>query len=265
MRLITFASGSLGNCALVTGSGGHLLIDAGISTRRIRQELRELGLELSDLSGILITHDHQDHIQGLQTFVKGCAVPVYAPRTVAGCLRRSIAGVEPSLRVLAVGEEQELSGFAVRPFRTPHDTEESVGYRITGDDGSLGYATDTGAITDELLEGLAGVETAVIEANHDLEMLRQGPYPASLKRRILSDRGHLSNESCGRLAAELAGMGTRRLVLAHLSRENNTPTLARRTVEKVLASVGRTASLAVAPAAGALCLEWTGECAACLV
>lgn len=265
MRLITIASGSRGNCALVTGAGGHLLIDAGISTRRISLALRELGLEFSDLSGVLITHDHQDHIQGLQTFVKRSTVPIYAPRRVAGCLCRSVAGVEPSLQVLAVGEEQELGSFVVRPFFTPHDTEESVGYRIDSVDGSLGYATDTGVVTDAVLEGLAGVETAVIEANHDVEMLRRGSYPAFLKRRILSDRGHLSNENCGRLAAELVGTGTRRLVLAHLSQENNTPALARSVVSEALAATGRQVTLEVAPAADPLCVEWTRGAVGCSV
>lgn len=265
MRLITIASGSEGNCALVTGTGGHLLIDAGISTRRISLALGKLGLELSDLSGILITHDHQDHIRGLQTLVKRSTVPIYAPRRVAGCLCRSVAGVEPSLRILGVGEEQELGDFVVRPFFTSHDTVESVGYRVDDIEGSLGYATDMGVVTDSVLEGLAGVETAVIEANHDVDRLQRGPYPAFLKQRILSDRGHLSNESCGRLAAELAGMGTRRIVLAHLSRENNTPNLARSAVSEALAVKNPQVMLEVAPAAEPLCVEWTREVAGCSV
>lgn len=156
---------------------------------------------------------------------------------MANHLSWSIAGVDDYLTVLLPGQDYDIKGLTVLPFHTPHDTPESVGYRLTGSS-SFGFCTDFGHVTDEILEGLRGVDAAVIEANHDLEMLKNGPYPYPLKRRILSDNGHLSNDSCGLLAKELYKHGTRKLVLGHLSRENNLPSIARRSVLGVLSSEG---------------------------
>lgn len=252
MRLITFASGSGGNCALLTMGGVHLLLDAGISYRRICENLALSGLGPEALSAVLITHEHSDHIGGLATMMKHCSVPVCAPRTVANHLRYTIAGVEQCLREIPVGEPVTLGPLTLRAFRTPHDTDESVGWRI--EDGEVfALATDMGCVTAEVEAGLLGADLALIEANHDEAMLRSGPYPAALKRRILSDRGHLSNDRCGALAAYLADHGTKQIVLGHLSRENNTPAAAFRTVRAALGS--RETALYVAPAAERMTLE----------
>lgn len=225
MRICTIASGSTGNCTLVADSGTVILIDAGISARRICSALGCLGYSPTQLSGILITHEHTDHICGLATLIKHYDIPIFAPRTVANNLRWSIAGVDDFITELSAQREDSVGALRVLPFHTPHDTPESVGYRITGSS-VLGFCTDCGHVTDEMLEGLSGADTAVIEANHNIERLLAGPYPAMLKRRILSDNGHLSNDSSAQLALSLANSGTRRFVLAHLSRENNTPELA---------------------------------------
>lgn len=249
MRITTLASGSSGNCTVVSTDSGSLLIDAGISMRRIKTGLARLGLAPEKLGGILITHEHSDHISGLPMLIKYYNIPIFAPRTVANHLRWSLAGVEERLREIVPGENTPISGMTVRAFHTPHDTDESVGYRVEGDC-VFALATDMGCVTEEILGGVLGADAVVIESNHDEQMLRYGSYPYQLKRRILSDHGHLSNADCAALARRLAENGTRYIVLGHLSRENNDPSVAFRTVAGALE--GLDVSLRVAPAAESL-------------
>lgn len=246
MRITTLASGSSGNCTVVSTDSGSLLIDAGISMRRIKTGLARLGLAPEDLGGILITHEHSDHVSGLPMLIKHYSIPIFAPRTVANHLRWSLAGVEERLREIIPGENTPVSGMTVRAFHTPHDTDESVGYRIEGDC-IFAMATDMGCVTEEILDGAIGADAVVIESNHDEQMLRYGHYPYQLKRRILSDCGHLSNDACAAFARRLAENGTRYIVLGHLSRENNDPSVAFRTVAGALK--GLDVNLSVAPAA----------------
>ena len=256
MRLVVFASGSSGNCALVSGADTSLLIDAGISLRRIRAALRGEGLSLDDISAVLVTHEHSDHIAALRMMAKYCRMPVYAPGTVARYLDGQIPDLGERLRRISDNERLTLGGLTVTAFPTPHDTAQSVGYCIAGEEKRLGFCTDTGYVSEEMLQNLTGCDAALIEANHDLEMLFRGPYPVSLKRRILSEHGHLSNADCASLACTLAGSGTRQLVLGHLSRENNTPELARLAVRTALDEGGfADVGLQVAPVAGALRVE----------
>ena len=246
MRLVTFASGSTGNCALVSADG-HILIDAGISLRRIRANLSLSGLTSEDVSGVLITHEHSDHISGLAMLVKYHKIPVYAPAAVAVFLRGSIPGIDACLREIVPGEAFSLGGMNIRAFPTPHDARQSVGYRI--ESGAVfGFATDMGCVTEEIVSGLSGADAVVIEANHDTDMLLSGPYPAYLKQRVLSERGHLSNEEGAALALRLAEGGTRTIVLGHLSRENNTPSLAVGTVREALRQGEREVFVCAAPA-----------------
>ena len=255
MRLVVFASGSTGNCALVQGGGRSVLLDAGISAKRMRESLRSEGLEPAALDGIFITHEHADHVSGLTVFLKQFPLPVYAPGTVADALRRSAPGVCPYLRDIEPERPVSLGCMTVTAFPTPHDSAQSVGYRLEADGAVLAAATDTGCVTDTMLRYLAGADTALIEANHDVSMLRSGPYPAYLKRRILSDRGHLSNAECTWLAAVLAGQGTRRIVLGHISKNNNLPALALRTVCRGLE--GTRTRIDAAPEYGRLEVEVT--------
>ena len=252
MRLVTFASGSGGNCALLTLDGVHLLLDAGISFRRICAHLALCGLAPEDLAAVLITHEHTDHIAGLATLTKRCAAPVCAPRIVARQLERTVAGAAARLRVFDPGAPELLAGLRVACFPTSHDTAQSVGWRVEGS-AVFALATDTGCVTPEMRAALSGADCVLLEANHDLDMLRTGPYPVYLKRRIASPRGHLSNADCAALAAELARSGTRQIVLGHLSRENNTPALAYRAVHDALA--GTQAHLCVAPADDRMTVE----------
>lgn len=257
MRLTVFASGSSGNCLLLSGGRTNILIDAGISTRRIASMLGECCLTLQDIGGVLITHEHSDHISGLKTLVKRTSCPVYAPRTVASRLRGMLPELDERLEVIPVGEDFSIAGLTVRAFHTPHDTPESVGYRVSCE-GVFAIATDMGCVTDEVRENLRGADTVLIESNHDEEMLRFGPYPPMLKRRILSDHGHLSNENCATLARELAESGTRTIILGHLSRQNNTPSAALRTAEAALAGTGT--EIWCAPELGCLSLRVEEAC-----
>jgi len=257
IRITTFASGSSGNCALLSVDGVHFLLDAGISCRRITENLAISGLKPSDLAAVLITHEHSDHICGLTAFVKKNQIPIFAPRAVASRLCSTIAGVEQCLRIAAVNEPLSMGGVTLTCFRTSHDSVESVGWRAEGHREIFALATDTGCVTGEVEAGLSGADIVLIEANHDVEMLRAGPYPAALKRRILSERGHLSNENCAALAARLADRGAGQILLGHLSRENNTPAKAYGTVAAALE--GRNVGLFVAPAEGRMTLEFERE------
>ena len=253
MDLTVYASGSTGNCCLIRHGGAGVLIDAGISARRICASLAESGLTPAALSAVFITHEHSDHIKGLSVFLKNTPVPVYAPETVAAAICRAVPGAASCVRLVAPETPFEIGPFSVIAFPTPHDTPQSVGYRLTSDGGTVAVATDTGCVTDVMRRYLAGADVALIEANHDERMLLDGPYPYPLKRRILSPLGHLSNADCAVLAAELAAGGTGSVVLGHLSRENNDPALALRTVRAALD--GTNAALYAAPEAGFLNVE----------
>ncbi|MGM9614413.1 MAG: MBL fold metallo-hydrolase [Oscillospiraceae bacterium] len=257
MKLTVFASSSSGNCCLIQGGGESILVDAGISAKRIREALSRAALSSSELSGIFITHEHADHIKGLSILLKNTPVPVYAPGTVAAALCRLVSGVSPYLHPFTPEEPLVLGSLTALAFPTSHDTMQSVGYRFTADGGSVAIATDTGCVTDAMLRYLPGADIALIEANHDEQMLRYGPYPAALKRRILSDEGHLSNAECTWLASVLAHSGTKQIILGHLSAHNNTPALALRTVRRGLDGSGT--SIAVAPELGFLEVE-TAPC-----
>lgn len=228
--LHTLASGSSGNAILVSQDHTHLLVDAGISCRRIKTALAQLHLTIDDLSGILITHTHGDHIKGLQTTVKHHDVPIYASSTTANHLAYRIAGIEPRLRPVTLGQTLSVGACEVTPFETSHDAPGSTGYRV----GNVGVLTDSGYVTEQAADTLAGVPLLVLEANHDVETLRCGPYPYFLKQRILSEQGHLSNDAAGSFAVSMAQQGTREIILAHLSAENNTPAIALRTVTNCL-------------------------------
>ena len=249
MKLAVFASGSSGNCLLLSGGGTNILIDAGLSARRLSELLGECCLSLQDIGGVLITHEHSDHISGLPGLLSRSGAEILAPRTVAARLRGMLPQIDERLRVVPVGEDFSFARLNIRAFHTPHDTPESVGYRV--ECGAVfSIATDMGCVTDEIRENLRGSDAVLIESNHDEEMLRYGRYPVYLKRRILSEHGHLSNENCAALARELAESGTGTIILGHLSRENNTPATALRAAESALEGTG--ARLLCAPTQGIL-------------
>ena len=234
----TLASGSSGNALLLSCGESYILLDAGISCRRITAALRELGLELGSLTAILITHTHADHISGLQTLLKRCAAPVFTTERAARELSWRLPGAETRLDALDFGIPQSIGEFAVTAFPTSHDAPGSCGFRLDAAGGAVGVLTDTGYVTDEAADILEGVDLAVLEANHDIETLRSGPYPYYLRARIESVRGHLSNDECAAKLLELIQEGCKKFALCHLSQENNTPMLALQTVFSTLGTAG---------------------------
>jgi len=252
MKIKVFASGSGGNCMLCSERDTHILIDAGISMRRLQQSLRANDLDIDDIGGVLITHEHSDHVSGLKMLLKYYDLPLYAPHTVASRLCGMLPDAEDFMHIIRPGEDFRLGAVRARAFHTPHDTDESVGYRVEGR-GVFALATDMGHVTEEVLEGLIGADTVLIESNHDPDMLSNGPYPVPLKRRILSDHGHLSNPDCAALAAKLARTGTRTIILGHLSKENNRPEIALRETERALEGSG--ARVYCAPVYGCLSVD----------
>ena len=257
----TFASGSSGNALLLSWEGGHILVDAGISCRRIGQSLQTLGLTLGDLDAVFITHTHSDHISGLQTLLKRTGCPIYAAPAAGRDLLRRMVLLEDRLRE-AEGSFSILD-CAVTAFPASHDAPGAQGYRFDTPDGGFGLLTDSGVVTPEAEAVLPGVVLAVLEANHDVEAVRSGPYPYYLKERILGPGGHLRNEDAAAFAVTLARAGAREIVLAHLSQENNTPAMALRAVEAALNAAGLYPRLSAAPRdrlSGAYVLEGGTVC-----
>ena len=219
----TFASGSSGNCALYVGGRARVLIDAGTNTRHIVSCLRALGLSADMLTHILVTHSHSDHISALPVLLKHSRAAVVCTEETARKLTLPAgARVEP----VEPGQGFALADCPARAFSTPHDAAGSCGYVLGAGAEQVAVCTDLGALTQEIADAICGAPTVLLESNHDVSMLREGPYPYFLKARILSDHGHLSNDACAKAARYLARGGTRRLLLAHLSAENNTRELA---------------------------------------
>ena len=243
MEFYTLASSSAGNAALVCHENTHILIDAGISCRRITQSLAALSLTLDDLDGILITHEHIDHVRALGTLQKKHAVPLYASFGTAAALDYPA----PYLHAFAADETFTIKDLQIRSFRTSHDAKESVGYRIESSDGSLAVLTDTGFITDDAHDAALGADMLLLESNHDVIMLKNGSYPYYLKQRILGECGHLSNEAAAEFAVECVRAGTSDILLAHLSDENNSPQLAEYTVGRALQASGLSVRLSAVP------------------
>ena len=234
----TLASGSEGNAALVYGGGARILVDAGISARRMETALKALGCPPDTLTAVFITHTHTDHTAGLRVFLKHTALPVFASPATCAVLSRQVPTAAHLLRPLAPGQAQNLGGLTVTPFVTSHDAEGSMDFRFDTSTASAGILSDTGYVTEAAEEALSGVELLLLESNHDVYRLQTGPYPYPLKQRILSDHGHLSNDAAASFACRMARRGTRHFVLIHLSKENNTPDCALYTVGCALRSGG---------------------------
>ena len=232
-EFISLYSGSSGNCSVVRSGGHYLLIDMGKGVRVTTGALRELGLEAAGCGGILVTHEHSDHVKGLSTFLKRHHLPVYGAEDTLEALEAG--GILPAgcpVHVLDPGKgaEEEIAGFGVRAFPTSHDVP-CVGYRITTPEGKvMSIATDLGVLTPAVHAALAGCDLVALESNYDPYMLRNGPYPYYLRARIESVRGHLSNDECSAKLLELVQEGCKRFALCHLSQDNNTPALALQTV-----------------------------------
>ncbi len=227
VSLISLYSGSKGNCTYIRAGDDEILIDAGRSLRALSGALNSIGSDLTRIKAIFITHEHSDHISALEMLSKKYRIPVHITETSAKKVIATSKYLKQNLVCHPPLYEVNVGELKIRSFPTPHDSEMSVGYTVSMPDGEkIGYATDIGHITSEIRENLLGSSAVVLESNHDLDMLRDGPYPAWLKTRIGSARGHLSNTDCAAFLPELAASGTRDILLAHLSAENNTPSAA---------------------------------------
>lgn len=241
MRVSVLASGSKGNAIFVEMDGTRVLIDAGVGVRRVARELGALSVAMESLDAIFITHEHSDHVKGLETILKRTDAPVY---TRPGTLRAMTLDDLPEDRLFAIHDSVEIGSLRVSAFDIPHDAADPVGYEITGSR-KCTVATDLGFVTDGVRTAMEGADVLVFEANHDLAMLRKGPYPWPLKQRILGNRGHLANNEAGRAIARLRSR-PQKIILAHLSETNNRPDVAEETVSHVLAENGVSLPLVVA-------------------
>ena len=248
-RIVTLYSGSGGNSTFIRVADTAILIDAGKNAKRLCMALKSIGSDIEEIRAIFVTHDHADHTSALEVLAKKHNIPIHITEESAKVFDRIAPSPIHSRLVRHTPIfSVEVGDLVVSSFMTPHDSLMSVGYRIEFFDGeekrSFGVATDIGHVTDDIKEGLTGCEAVVLESNHDLQMLRNGSYPDMLKRRILSNRGHLSNIDSAALSAYLAERGTRAFLLAHLSEENNEPSLAYEETERAISDVG--VSIAIA-------------------
>ncbi|ROR29357.1 phosphoribosyl 1,2-cyclic phosphodiesterase [Mobilisporobacter senegalensis] len=234
MKLCSIASGSSGNCIYVGNNNTNLLVDVGISGKRIESGLISIDIDPKTIDGILITHEHSDHISGLGVMARRYGIPIYATvETISAILRiKSIGKISEELfRYIEPDVTFEINDMAVNPFSISHDASNPVCYTFTSNGQKIGVATDLGKYDDYIVSNLKGSEVLLLEANHDVNMLQVGAYPYHLKRRILGDRGHLSNDNSGRLISELLHDKLKHIFLGHLSKENNYPELAYETVK----------------------------------
>lgn len=238
-KFCSLFSSSSGNSTYIGTSQGGILIDVGVSAKKTADALKNIGISPDSIAAIFVTHEHNDHINGVRVFAERHGTKVYASSgTLAGMEDAGAITGKMSVDVIPY-EGTEAGGVFVRPFRTPHDSRESTGFTIvTPDSKRLAVATDIGEVTDTVMNAIYGCDLVLLESNHDVGMLRNGPYPYFLKERILSNHGHLSNESCAETAVKLMESGTTRFVLGHLSKENNIPALAFETTRAAMRMAG---------------------------
>ena len=232
-------SGSSGNALYVGTDKTKILIDAGLSGAKITTEMDKIGVSPSDLSAILVTHEHADHISGVGVLSRRYHLPVYASFGTWAAMSGKVGAIDAACRVsFEAGEDFSIGDLDVRSFTTPHDAADPVGYAVSAAGMKVAIATDIGAVREGWLREVEGADVLLLEANHDVDTLKASRYPYELKRRILGNRGHLSNDDAGKAAAELARRGVRVIVLGHLSGENNFPELAYASVACVLEEAG---------------------------
>ena len=235
LKFCSFASGSSGNSYLIKNGDSAVLVDAGISGKRIMEGLESTGTSPEDVKAILVTHEHIDHVRSLPVMTKRIpGIEIYANNETWNMIERPVP--EENRKSFRTGEEFELAGMRVRSFSVPHDAADPVGFSVWDDDKKISVVTDAGYITDEIYEEIIDADLLLLEANHEKEMLLMGSYPYPLKQRILGDEGHLSNISAGETLCRIIGEidKRRRVLLGHLSAENNDPHVALLTVENTL-------------------------------
>lgn len=236
LSFCSLASGSSGNCQYVESDQTRLLIDAGMSGKYIKTSLETINVHIESINGILLTHEHADHISGLGVLMRKFKIPLYVTSKTWEVVKLKIGEVDHGLLHIYDKIDDILIGdIRVQGTRITHDAVDPLCYSFINGDSKIGIATDLGAISDEVIEHFRDCDLLMIESNHDIELLKVGSYPMYLKRRILSEHGHLSNEDAGYIAREIIGFGkAKHILLAHLSKENNFPDLAYETVRGIL-------------------------------
>ncbi len=240
-KLVPLFSSSRGNSYYVSGNASAILVDAGRNCKQIELALASNGLSMERVGAVFVTHEHTDHVSALKVLLKKYRLPVIA---TAGTLEQLIAGdkLPAGIACTVIEDEIDVGGFMVRRVQTSHDAAESCGFHITTPDGRrCAIVTDTGYLTDDARHAIGQSDLAVVESNHDIGMLRSGPYPYALQQRILSDIGHLSNRSCAEALPAFVNGGVTRIILAHLSGENNSADTALSEAMRSLSAAGMTA------------------------
>ncbi len=237
IQFISLVSGSSGNSSLITDQQTTFLIDCGISGKKLEMRLADANIDPGSISGILITHEHTDHTSGAGVIARRYNLPIYATEKTFEAM--NLGKIDPCmLKCICAGKTFTVGTMDIHPFSIPHDAADPVGYSFLTKDGKYTVATDIGFMPNTLLKQLVGSKQIILESNHDVEMLRYGSYPFYLKQRILSQKGHMSNDLTSKVAVYLAERGTENIMLAHLSCENNTPEIAEITTRSALASHG---------------------------
>ncbi|MGF7184016.1 phosphoribosyl 1,2-cyclic phosphodiesterase [Desulfitispora alkaliphila] len=239
MRLTTLSSGSSGNATFIGTKNGGILVDCGLSGKKTIEALESVKVDPKELDGIVVTHEHRDHIAGVGILSRKLDLPVYATEKTWEQLEDQVGQiVQENKRYIEPHSGEEIGQLKVEAFKTSHDAVDPIGLAVYSSSEKVGMATDTGCITSGMNEHMNDCDLLLVEANHDLDLLQHGPYPESLKRRVRGGKGHLENSEIGAALHKWLSGNTQQVVLGHLSQENNRPYLARKTVEDILEKSG---------------------------
>ncbi|ALP88843.1 MULTISPECIES: MBL fold metallo-hydrolase [Clostridium] len=236
MVFCSLYSGSSGNSMFITSDRAKILIDAGLPGKKIDEALKAIDEETKNIDGIFITHEHSDHIKGVGVISRKYDIPIYANADTWSAMEGSLGKIkEHNIKVIDKRSVTEIGDLNIKAFNIPHDASGPMGYTVSDGKKNISVATDFGTFTREIYDNVKDSEVILLESNHDVNMLKFGPYPYQLKRRILSEIGHLSNDDCGNAIVELVKCGNnKKIILGHLSNTNNQPDLAYATVLDVL-------------------------------
>lgn len=236
LKFCSLASGSSGNCQYVATDNTGLLVDAGLSGKYIKEALDNIDVDITTISGLLVTHEHSDHIKGIGVLMRRYGVPLYITEGTWQAMNKKIGKIEEDKVIfIKKNEEVEIGNIIVKAYEVSHDAVDPVGFTFKYEDSKISIVTDLGHITEDIMNEIKDSDLLLIESNHDEEMLKMGSYPYYLKRRILSEMGHLSNNTAGEIVVNAVKFGKlKNVLLGHLSRENNFPELAFETVKNIV-------------------------------